>query len=380
MFSNDSKHIFAALDGWRGVCALLVALLHFPGFGYFYEIDFVRRSGLFVDFFFVLSGFVISFNYRGQIGGLADIRGFMLKRFARLWSLHVTVLVFLISLEVVKLALSGWYGASAEAPFAGSRSVCSIVSNLFLAQVFFCGGWNPVASSISAEFYTYLVFAVAALFFSKDDWRGHTLLVVVATIILGLFQSRYMVAHFLDFFQCVQCFFIGCMVLMLFENTRHRFSDKWLRLLEWSSLALVIVFVSNASSWQIKLFSPLVFGLTVYVFAFERAEVSALFKCRPLQYLGAISYSIYMIHESILIVCGSALNILQKKLGFNILGSYWSNDFSTFFPVWQLEQRHYLDISAALYLVAVILLSGLTYNYIEKRGGSWVKSLTQKYV
>lgn len=380
MFSNDSKHIFAALDGWRGVCALLVALLHFPGFGYFYEIDFVRRSGLFVDFFFVLSGFVISFNYRGQIGSLGDIRGFMLKRFARLWPLHVAVLVFLISLEMVKLALSGWYGASAEAPFAGSRSVCSIASNLFLAQVFFCGGWNPVASSISAEFYTYLVFAVGALFFSKDDWRGHALLVVVATMIVGLFQSGYMVAQSLDFFQCVQCFFVGCMVLMLFENTRHLFSNKWLQLLEWSSLALVIVFVSNASSWQIKLFSPVVFGLTVYVFAFERAEVSALFKCRPLQYLGALSYSIYMIHESILIVCGSALNILQKKLGFNILGSYWSNDFSTSFPVWQLEQRHYLDISAALYLVVVVFLSGLTYKYIEKRGGSLVKSLTQKYV
>lgn len=380
MFSNDSKHIFAALDGWRGVCALLVALLHFPGFGYFYEVDFVRRSGLFVDFFFVLSGFVISFNYRGQIAGFGDIRGFMLKRFARLWPLHVAVLAFLISLEIVKLALSGWYGASAEAPFAGSRSVCSIASNLFLAQVFFCGGWNPVASSISAEFYTYLVFAVGALSFSKNDWRGHALLVVVATIIVGLFQSGYMVAHSLDFFQCMQCFFVGCMLLMLFENTRHLFSDKWLRFLEWSSLVLVVVFVSSASGWQIKLFSPVVFGLTVYVFAFERAEVSALFKCRPLQYLGVLSYSIYMIHESILIVCGSALNILQKKLGFNILGSYWSNDFSTSFPVWQLEQRHYLDISAALYLVAVVFLSGLTYKYIEKRGGGLLKSLTQKYV
>lgn len=380
MFSNDSKHIFAALDGWRGVCALLVALLHFPGFGYFYEIDFVRRSGLFVDFFFVLSGFVISFNYRGQIGGVGDIRGFMLKRFARLWPLHVAVLFFLILLEIVKLALSGWYGVSAEAPFAGSRSVCSIVSNLFLAQVFFCGGWNPVASSISAEFYTYLVFAIAALYFSKDDWRGHVFLIVVATIIVGLFQSGYIVARSLDFFQCVQCFFVGCMVLMLFENTSHRFSDKCLRYLEWGCLVLVVVYVSNASNWQIKLFSPLIFGLTVYVFAFEKAEVSKLFKCRQLQYLGVLSYSIYMIHESVLIVCGSALNILQKKIGFNILGFYWSNDFATSFPVWQLEQRYYLDILAVLYLVVVVFLSGFSYKYIEKRGSSLVKSFTQKYL
>jgi peptidoglycan/LPS O-acetylase OafA/YrhL len=380
MFSNDSKHIFAALDGWRGVCALLVALLHFPGFGFFYEMNFVRRSGLFVDFFFVLSGFVISFNYRGQIGGLADIRGFMVKRFARLWPLHVTVLLFLIGLEIAKFALSGWYGASAEAPFAGSRSVCSIASNLLLAQVFFCGGWNPVASSISAEFYTYLVFALVTLCFSAGSWRGQALLAAVATIVVVLFQSRFVSAYFLDFFQCVQCFFVGCIVLTLFERTRYLLSDKWLQVLEWGSLALVIAYVSCASTWQLKLLSPLVFGLTVYVFAFDRAGVSALFKSRPLQYLGALSYSIYMIHESILIVCGSALNILQKKLGVRILGAYWSSDFSTSFPVWQLEQRYFLDISAVLYLMVVVFLSGLTFHYIEKRGGNFVKSLAKKYL
>lgn len=64
------------------------------------------------------------------------------------------------------------------------------------------------------------------------------------------------------------------------------------------------------------------------------------------------------------------LPLMGGGVGFNILGSYWSNDFSTSFPVWQLEQRHYLDISAAIYLVVVVFLSGLTYKYIEKRGGS----------
>ena len=54
---------FAALDSWRGIAALLVALLHFRFLGHFYSLDFVRNSWLFVDFFFVLSGFVITHAY-----------------------------------------------------------------------------------------------------------------------------------------------------------------------------------------------------------------------------------------------------------------------------------------------------------------------------
>jgi hypothetical protein len=51
---------FEALDGWRGICACLVVLFHFHGFSPIYSVELVRNSYLFVDFFFVLSGFVIA--------------------------------------------------------------------------------------------------------------------------------------------------------------------------------------------------------------------------------------------------------------------------------------------------------------------------------
>jgi peptidoglycan/LPS O-acetylase OafA/YrhL len=79
---------FAALDSWRGIAAIAVALLHCPAYGYVYSLPFVRHSGLFVDFFFVLSGFVIAYNYGDQVRNLKDVFLFMQRRFARLWPLR----------------------------------------------------------------------------------------------------------------------------------------------------------------------------------------------------------------------------------------------------------------------------------------------------
>ena len=45
--------------------------------GHFYPIPFIRHSWLFVDYFFVLSGFVISYGYFGDDTGMEDIRIFL---------------------------------------------------------------------------------------------------------------------------------------------------------------------------------------------------------------------------------------------------------------------------------------------------------------
>jgi peptidoglycan/LPS O-acetylase OafA/YrhL len=44
------KH-YVALDGWRGIAALMVALFHFEALGRIHGSTLVHNSGLFVDFF-----------------------------------------------------------------------------------------------------------------------------------------------------------------------------------------------------------------------------------------------------------------------------------------------------------------------------------------
>ena len=56
------------LDGLRGMAAIMVLALHFPLTDSFMTGNFfVRQSWLFVDFFFVLSGFIIAKNYYNKM-------------------------------------------------------------------------------------------------------------------------------------------------------------------------------------------------------------------------------------------------------------------------------------------------------------------------
>ena len=76
---------FEALDAWRGICAVIVVVFHFVAMvpSSLERSLFIRNGYLFVDFFFVLSGFVLCHSYRGQIASLGDIKRFAIRRFGR---------------------------------------------------------------------------------------------------------------------------------------------------------------------------------------------------------------------------------------------------------------------------------------------------------
>src|SRR5258708_27828356 len=93
---------FQALDGWRGIAALLVALYHSPFYGHLYGVPLVRNAYLFVDLFFVLSGFVISHAYADRLADGKSVLVFLIRRFGRLWPLHTAVLAAFIRIELLQ--------------------------------------------------------------------------------------------------------------------------------------------------------------------------------------------------------------------------------------------------------------------------------------
>ncbi len=54
---------FETLDSLRGICAIFVVFFHMNIVGAFTELSFFRNSSIFVEFFFVLSGFVLAHSY-----------------------------------------------------------------------------------------------------------------------------------------------------------------------------------------------------------------------------------------------------------------------------------------------------------------------------
>src|SRR6267154_4375538 len=115
---EQTRMHFRVLDSWRGIAALLVAIFHLNVYSAIYPLDFIRNSYLFVDFFFVLSGFVITHSYEDKLSRGHEFASFAIRRFGRLWPLHAAVLVAFVPMERVKLGMvdfARW--RSAEPPF-----------------------------------------------------------------------------------------------------------------------------------------------------------------------------------------------------------------------------------------------------------------------
>lgn len=88
MQAYNSKPHYALLDGLRGVAALLVVWYHvFEGFQFAGNkpvIDFINHGYLAVDFFFILSGFVVGYAYDNRWGKTLTTGGFFRRRLIRL--------------------------------------------------------------------------------------------------------------------------------------------------------------------------------------------------------------------------------------------------------------------------------------------------------
>ena len=86
--TKDSKPHYSLLDGLRGVAALLVVWYHvFEGFQFAGNkpvIDFINHGYLAVDFFFILSGFVVGYAYDNRWGKTLTLGGFFRRRLIRL--------------------------------------------------------------------------------------------------------------------------------------------------------------------------------------------------------------------------------------------------------------------------------------------------------
>ncbi|MBD9449513.1 acyltransferase [Rhizobium sp. RHZ01] len=102
--SESTGHRYAGLDLLRGIAALVVVLKHFKTR---LDLPYLAPNGyLAVDFFFVLSGFVIASAYQGQLkDGTLSATAFFRKRLIRLLPLVVIGAIVAVALELGRLNL-----------------------------------------------------------------------------------------------------------------------------------------------------------------------------------------------------------------------------------------------------------------------------------
>ena len=115
-----------------------------------------------VTFFFVLSGFILSYVYP-TLSTKVEIKRFFVARFGRLWPLHfVTFLIAILLLDDVREAI------------ISSEGIWLAIMNLSLTHSFipllaYQFSYNSVSWSISAELFFYICF-IGITFFRRSPW------------------------------------------------------------------------------------------------------------------------------------------------------------------------------------------------------------------
>ena len=353
---------YAVLDAWRGICACLVVLVHVPVAHVFHDAQRFVNMQLFVDFFFVLSGFVIYHAYGQRLTTERSGVGFMIRRFGRVWPLHAAVLAGFVALELVKLAATHVMSLTLDGvPFTADRSWSALVSNLVLTQAFDLHGmttWNGPAWSIGVEFYTYAVFAIAVLAFGPRAAVFAGLALIGLAGVVHFSQAWMFTTHDFGFWRCLYGFFAGCLVSMAIKQSRD--VSGFGNFAELACVAVLLAFIWSTGHDASSLLAPLIFAIIVYVFAFECGAVSRFLLTAGPQALGLWSYSIYMIHMLVFAVLKIVFTVAAKVPQLHL-----SAPVTTPVKLWSFGSPTLDLILVAGELAAVIALAGLSYAWIE---------------
>jgi peptidoglycan/LPS O-acetylase OafA/YrhL len=383
---------FAVLDSLRGVCALAVVLFHVEVIGQIYaghlhDVNLVRHAFFFVDFFFVLSGFVVAHGYFLKIGSTKDIASFMIRRFGRIYPLHILVLAAFIVLELIKAYLVG-HGARADhPPFEENYSIESIFTNILLIQALDIhdrGTWNSPSWSISVEFYTYVIFSVFAYCFGRTKpVLPITVAAILATVsaITVYSLSKYYIDTIYDYaiFRCIYGFFGGVVAFFLFKRFLvNRAGGFWLNTALEMTISIVAVFsIEDIGVQPGSILVPVIFIGLVLVFSGEQGLLSRIFMTRPFKIVGAMSYTIYITHAFIIILAARCLKTLS---GMNLIGissvqtvDYHNDKVLLLF----LRTDIYSDAFVAFVVLSVLIVSAVLHRYFEEPSRVYFKHLAE---
>lgn len=395
------RHI-PALDGLRFVAVFMVAGGHYMRFegGAPLSETIDLLTGLGMTLFFVLSGFVIHYNYNTIVTQPGGLRAFFVARFARLYPLYIALFLFDFAYTGLThhsaCALAGTPGEH----WSGLIFYLTLTQSWFytvICQASLAYQYGPVSAvtwSISVEVFFYLVYIAVALLIARRHWSLRTVvgiagaayvLTLVYFCVCGYYQDdieRVGVAMFgptasaasgydnsllrwLFYFNPVARLaeFLGGLAAaqLYLAPSRRAQALNPVSASEYTLIAILAVVLvhlwlygmiapTNAFIGRIAspLYGPLVATMLFFIARYDTRWSRLLSRPLPVQ-LGEASYSIYMLHE----IVPSAF----KRLGL------MTTDVATAWVTW----------AGALVLLA--LMSRMSCALFERPARRWLRAL-----
>jgi peptidoglycan/LPS O-acetylase OafA/YrhL len=331
------------IDALRGIAAVVVAFLfhqHYLhgqlGYGVFGSsavFAWIYREGwIMVDLFFVISGFIFAHVYLSDGRMTCDAGRFARARFARLYPLHLAMLL--------AAALVFAAGTPASVDYASNDTWHFVLNLLMLQESGLNHGmsFNLPSWSISVEVICYVIFYVVA-----SRFHARLGLVAVVIAVAGLLVTLGPDPS-LDHIGRGACgFFAGVLA--------HRLRESGPRVLAAVCLLGVLLLGSRLLPLHPKISAGAIVGLTLFPVLVILAPRIAVLRAPVLLWLGQRSYSIYMLHAPLFMGINVALFAGQP------VAPEWV--WATLIGAW----------------VALLLLADASYRYLENPARRWINTV-----
>lgn len=346
---------FPNLNGLRFLAATLVIVHHIEQYKHIFNIPnlwsnpFIYQSGkLGVVLFFVLSGFLITYlllNEKRNKGSIS-LKNFYVRRILKIWPLYFLI----VALGFFILPNITLFDTPTESVFAKGFPLKSFISYMFMFPNLALSNFEiiPFASqawSIGTEEQFYLIWPLIFIYLYSRSLQS------MVAVILGYLALKYLffflqpnifginILAFWNTFN-IDCMAIGGIVAYcqfynfgILRFLKNDFVFISTILVTTILMALGIKFGSIHTDIYASLFVIIILNLAC------NPRYSKLLEFEPINYLGTISYGIYMYHSIAIVASIKILNMV----GLN-------NNWTLYLLVFALT----------------ILICHLSYKYFEK--------------
>lgn len=345
---SSGKKLFH-LEGMRALMALNVILCHFVCV-YYPEMYFVGEEftgplsffattpfsalvngNIAVVFFFALTGFLVGRSVFLKNDGIKALPGKVVNRYLRL--LPTVAIATLLTFLTMKLGLQNHLKITNEnvhTSFLSSycnfdATAVNLLGNIFFEPFIRTSTYVGPFWTIKYEFWGYIfVFAMASLL-KKSKWR-RLLYVMIAAALTAVSKDSYF---------CVFAF--GLFVADIEFNEIPTLCGKLYRRLLTRKAFVVACFFAAAyfaccpmyrtarlySFWyKIPMLTPTLFrgmGMALFIWVSLKSRcIQKVLSCKPLVFLGEMSFETYAIHWPLMLTCEAGLFlVLEKHLQYN---------------------------------------------------------------
>lgn len=290
---------YPALDGFRGLAAIIVVLYHVIGTATDYESPMLGHGHLAVDLFFALSGFVLFHAYFERFRhGLSPMQ-FLILRLIRLYPLYAVGLLIGVVAQLLILAIAPTQGLSSP------RLLADVATGLFLLPSF---PPRDTLFPLNGPCWTLMLELVVnilmAVLWRRIGPRGMAILCVVLAAILAIYVAGRGDAAAGDtwrnllfgFGRCATSFCIGILVYMLAQG--RTITGRAAHLLFALSCVVIAAWLLWPPPAAVSALYDLVFILLISPLCLLLGSRIALSGAmvRLCTLLGVTSYALYVIH------------------------------------------------------------------------------------